>query len=132
MILQQRTALLVEDNRDFADIFQRVLAPWKLEIETATSLRSALEITSRRSFDLYTIDLNLADGDCAELLSRLATRGEPTTSRCILVTAFPLIATAYTAFPIVSKAQLSSLGPHLFRILGDPLEVAIEVSGATP
>lgn len=132
MILQQRSALIVEDNHDFSDIFQRLLAPWKLEIETATSLSSALEITSRRSFDLYTIDLNLADGDCEELLSRLAARGEPTASRCILVTSFPLIATAYTAFPIVSKAQISSLGPHLLRILGEPLEVAIQSSGATP
>jgi len=132
MIRQQRAALIVEDDPDFSNIFQRLLAPWKLEIETATSVTSALDIISRRRFDFYAIDLKLADGDCAELLSSLAACGEPTSSRCILVTSFPQIATFYSPFPIVNKTQLSSLGPHLFRILGDPYEVNIEREGAAP
>ena len=132
MVLCQRAALIVEDDPDFSNIFQRLLAPWKLEIETATSLASALEIASRRSFDLYVIDLKLADGNSGELLSNLAARGEPTLSRCLSVTSFPQVAAYYTPFPIVSKTQLSSLGPHLFRILGDPREVRKEGSGATP
>lgn len=124
MVVQPRAALVVEDNPDFADIFRRLLAPWNLEIHTATTLAGALEIVSRRSFDFYAIDLQLADGDSAELLSRLAERGETTSSRCIVVTAFPIVATYFSSFPIVSKTQLSSLGPHLFRILGDPFEAS--------
>ncbi len=121
-----RTALIVEDDRDFSHILRRLLDPWKLQVDEATSVASALELISRRDYDFYAIDLHLADGDSGELLSSLAARGEPTISRCIVVTSHPEVASFYTPFPIVSKMKLSSLSLHLFRILGGPFGVRIE------
>ncbi|HEX7708153.1 MAG TPA: response regulator [Thermoanaerobaculia bacterium] len=122
MTSESRSALLVEDDPDFAQILVRLLKPWRLEVVSTATLEEAMSIVSQRSFDLYTIDLQLADDDAAPLLAWLASQGEEIASRCITLTAHDVIARIFTGFPIVSKTKLSLLGPELLRILGDPFK----------
>lgn len=119
-IAARRAALLVEDNADFCYILSRFLDPWDLEIVTTGTVTGALELVAARRFDCYVIDLRLRDSDSGDLLTMLQRQGEPVVSRCIVVTAFPLVGRALTSLPIVSKGQLDAIGSHLVRILGEP------------
>lgn len=133
MSLGSRSALIVEDDPDFARIISHLLTPWPLEVVTTATLSEALSIVSARPFDLYAIDLRLADHDSAPLLAWLSSQGPAVASRCITLTSYSMIATAFTEFPIISKTKLSSLGPELFRILGDPfIQNPPERRGVTP
>lgn len=115
-----RSALLVEDDPNFCMIYTRILEPWDLEIVTTSSAYDAIELIRKRSFDFYSIDLQLLDESADGLLSVLESQGEATASRCVVVTSFDILAPAFTRFPIVAKTRLSTLGPHLTRILGTP------------
>ena len=117
---QGRSALLAEDDPDLTSILRRLLSPWRLDVVSTGSAAEASDLVRQREFDLYLIDLKLSDTDASDLLALLTSKGSTTSSRCVLVTSFPLISRAFSEFPVVDKTQLASLGPHLLRILGRP------------
>jgi len=62
--------LCVEDSKDSLLLLEEALAGHPLAF--ATTLREALNLVSRESFDLYLIDIELPDGTGFELLSALS------------------------------------------------------------
>ena len=116
----RRAALVVDDDPDICSLLSRFLRPWGLEVVTANSSAEAHSLSSLREFDLYLIDLQLSDTDSAEFVQSLRNRGASILDRCVMVTAFPLLANALGKIPVIAKTELASLGPHLVRILGAP------------
>jgi len=60
--------LLVEDHADTLHILSRLLRKWNYAVEAASSVRGALELASKQSFDLLISDLGLPDGTGQEIM----------------------------------------------------------------
>ena len=120
------SALIVEDDEDFVSIFRYLLKPWPFRIVRAQSAQDAVDLAASETFDLYLIDLQLSDGDSSSVFRQLRTQGRDLAGRCIVVTAFPILARGFTDFPVVDKARLQDVGSHLLRILGRPKPVLDE------
>lgn len=63
--------LYVDDHDDSAEMLKLVLADVDYEVESARTVKQALEMASRIEFDLYVVDKRLPDGSGLELLTQL-------------------------------------------------------------
>lgn len=63
--------LYVDDHEDSAEMLKLVLADVDYEVESARTVKQALEMVSRLEFDLYVLDKRLPDGSGLELLKQL-------------------------------------------------------------
>ena len=63
--------LYVDDHEDSAEMLKLVLADVDYEVESARTVKQALEMASRLEFDLYVLDKRLPDGSGLELLKQL-------------------------------------------------------------
>ncbi|MCB1149025.1 MAG: response regulator, partial [Chlamydiia bacterium] len=60
--------LLVDDDEDFIRYILSIASSFNTTIETSKSVKDALELIQKRSYDAYLIDLNLPDGSGFELI----------------------------------------------------------------
>ncbi|MGE5608484.1 MAG: response regulator [Bacillota bacterium] len=67
--------LLVEDHVDTAVVMSQVLKLDGHVVETADTMKGALDLASREDFDLMVSDLGLPDGDGLELMRRVREMG---------------------------------------------------------
>ena len=63
--------LYVDDHDDSAAMLRLILTDADYEVETARSVKQALQMAANRDFDLYVVDKRLPDGSGLELLKRL-------------------------------------------------------------
>ena len=63
--------LYVDDHEDSAEMLKLVLADVDYEVESARTVKQALEVASQIEFDLYVVDKRLPDGSGLELLKQL-------------------------------------------------------------
>ena len=63
--------LYVDDHEDSAEMLKLVLADVDYEVESARTVKQALEMASSLEFDLYVLDKRLPDGSGLELLKQL-------------------------------------------------------------
>lgn len=63
--------LYVDDHEDSAEMLKLVLADADYEVESARTVKQALEVASQIEFDLYVVDKRLPDGSGLELLKQL-------------------------------------------------------------
>ena len=63
--------LYVDDHEDSAEMLKLVLADVDYEVESARTVKQALEIAATIEFDLYIVDKRLPDGSGLELLKQL-------------------------------------------------------------
>lgn len=63
--------LYVDDHDDSAEMLKLVLADVDYEVESARTVKQALEVASQIEFDLYVVDKRLPDGSGLELLKQL-------------------------------------------------------------
>lgn len=63
--------LYVDDHDDSAEMLKLVLADVDYEVESARTVKQALEMASRIEFDLYVVDKHLPDGSGLELIKQL-------------------------------------------------------------
>ena len=110
---------MAEDSAEYRGLLRYFLQPWRLELTETSAVAEASQLAGARAFDLYIIDLQLIDGDSIAVLDDLGRRG--LTAKCVVLTAFPRVARAFTDIPVVDKSRLNLLGEHLVRILGQPL-----------
>ena len=61
--------LLVEDHADTANVFARMLRRDGYEVSVATSCAQAKRLCDQSPFDLLICDINLPDGDGAQVLT---------------------------------------------------------------
>jgi two-component system cell cycle response regulator DivK len=108
--LQQKTVLVVEDNRDELMIYATLLTHRGYQVLTATDYESGVKAARERNPDVAVIDVNLGSTshDGTDLIRTL--RQTETTS------SIPII--AHTAFGDVYRESLSQAGCD--RILHKP------------
>jgi DNA-binding NtrC family response regulator len=70
--------LIVDDEPDILQAFERMLTNEGHEVECTVSAEEALELLDRMSFDLVVTDLTMPRMDGFELLTRLRQRGDDT------------------------------------------------------
>ena len=63
--------LYVDDHEDSAEMLKLVLADVDHEVESARTVKQALEMAARIEFDLYVVDKRLPDGSGLELIKEL-------------------------------------------------------------
>src|SRR5688572_12251324 len=63
--------LLVEDHADTQQVMARLLASFKHDVKSASSVKSALALATAHSFDLVISDVGLPDGSGALLMAQL-------------------------------------------------------------
>ena len=103
---ENRSALIVDDERDIRELLTLTLGRMGLRIDTAANLGEAREHLSRNAYDLCFTDMNLPDGNGIELVGEIA-RNYPNTP-VAMITAFGNVELAVEAlkagaFDFVSK-----------------------------
>jgi two-component system, NtrC family, response regulator PilR len=103
---QDRSALIVDDERDIRELLVLTLGRMGLRIDTAANLGEARELLSRNSYDLCFTDMRLPDGNGIDLVGEIS-RQYPSTP-VAMITAFGNIELAVEAlkagaFDFVSK-----------------------------
>ncbi len=103
---ENRSALIVDDERDIRELLVLTLGRMGLRIDTAANLGEARELLARNSYDLCFTDMRLPDGNGIELVGEIS-RNYPRTP-VAMITAFGNIELAVEAlkagaFDFVSK-----------------------------
>lgn len=103
---ENRSALIVDDERDIRELLTLTLGRMGLRIDTAANLGEAREHLSRNTYDLCFTDMNLPDGNGIELVGDIS-RLYPRTP-VAMITAFGNVELAVEAlkagaFDFVSK-----------------------------
>ena len=103
---ENRSALIVDDERDIRELLTLTLGRMGLRIDTAANLGEARELLSRNTYDLCFTDMRLPDGNGIELVGEIA-RNHPNTP-VAMITAFGNVELAVEAlkagaFDFVSK-----------------------------
>ena len=103
---ENRSALIVDDERDIRELLTLTLGRMGLRIDTAANLGEARELLSRNTYDLCFTDMRLPDGNGIELVGEIG-RHYPNTP-VAMITAFGNVELAVEAlkagaFDFVSK-----------------------------
>jgi two-component system, NtrC family, response regulator PilR len=103
---ENRSALIVDDERDIRELLTLTLGRMGLRIDTAANLGEAREQLSRNTYDLCFTDMNLPDGNGIQLVGEIA-KHYPKTP-VAMITAFGNVELAVEAlkagaFDFVSK-----------------------------
>ena len=83
---ENATLLLVDDDHQVLEAMAGWLRELGYDLETASSVRAAIEAIDRKAFDLVLADIRLQDGDGFEILDHCR-RNRPSTS-VIMITGF--------------------------------------------
>jgi DNA-binding response OmpR family regulator len=84
-----RHILVVEDDRDIAELISRSLATSGYEVTVASRARDAIEQARTRQPDLITLDIYLPDADGFEVLQRLKTDSATASIPVVIVSVMP-------------------------------------------
>jgi len=103
---ENRSALIVDDERDIRELLTLTLGRMGLRIDTASNLGEARELLGRNAYDLCLTDMNLPDGNGIDLVGDIA-RDHPQLP-VAMITAFGNVELAVEAlkagaFDFVSK-----------------------------
>lgn len=114
--IAQRTVLVVDDNEDVLELFQRYLSAHHYHVVTTQLAREARELAHRLQPDAITLDLMIPDQDGWELMQVLLNQSDTQHIPIIVCSvlkqkelALSLGATAFLEKPITEQALLSVL-----------------------
>jgi DNA-binding response OmpR family regulator len=63
--------LCIDDHEDTSEMLKLLLLQEDYEVETAVTMRKALQLATEQEFDLYVFDKHLPDGSGIELCKKL-------------------------------------------------------------
>ena len=107
-----RSALIVDDERDIRELLVLTLGRMGLRIDTAVNLIEARELLARNAYDLCLTDMNLPDGNGIELVGHIARE-------------YPKLPVAMiTAFGNVELA-VEALKAGAFDFVSKPVDIAV-------
>ena len=111
-----RTVLVVDDNEDVLELFQRYLSPHQYRVVTAQTAEKALGLAVRLRPDTITLDLMMPEQDGWDLLQALLNRADTCHIPIIVCSvlkqkelALSLGATAFLKKPVTEQELLSTL-----------------------
>ena len=109
---ENRSALIVDDERDIRELLVLTLGRMGLRIDTAANLGEARELLGRNRYELCLTDMNLPDGNGIELVTHIARD-------------YPQIPVAMiTAFGNVELA-VEALKAGAFDFVSKPVDIAV-------
>ncbi len=109
---ENRSALIVDDERDIRELLVLTLGRMGLRIDTAANLGEARAHLARNAYDLCLTDMNLPDGNGIELVGDIA-RDHPTLPVAMI-----------TAFGNVELA-VEALKAGAFDFVSKPVDIAV-------
>ncbi|KRG69963.1 sigma-54-dependent transcriptional regulator [Pseudoxanthomonas dokdonensis] len=109
---ENRSALVVDDERDIRELLVLTLGRMGLRIDTAANLGDAREQLARNRYDLCFTDMRLPDGNGIELVAEIA-RDHPRTPVAMI-----------TAFGNVELA-VEALKAGAFDFVSKPVDIAV-------
>jgi len=106
--------LCIDDHHDSAEMLSMLLAEEDYEVVMAASIKEALELARKESFDLYVLDRRLPDGTGIELCMKLGqvTPGVP----CIFYTGDAYELHRQQAMAAGAEAYVAK--PHVDELIG--------------
>jgi len=90
-----KSLLVVDDDLPFRERLSRSMEKKGLEVDSADSFGSAVEIIEKHTYDYAIVDMRLADGSGLELIKKMQIKSPGTKS--LLLTGYGNIATAVAA-----------------------------------
>ena len=112
----ERSVLVVDDNEDVLELFQRYLAPHHYQVAVARTASEALDLASRLKPQAITLDLMMPEQDGWDLLRNLLDRPDTRDIPVIVCSvlrqkeaALSLGATAFLPKPVTEEALLGVL-----------------------
>ena len=109
---ENRSALIVDDERDIRELLTLTLGRMGLRIDTAANLGEARELLARNAYDLCFTDMNLPDGNGIQLVGDISSK-YPTTPVAMI-----------TAFGNVELA-VEALKAGAFDFVSKPVDIAV-------
>ncbi|MGE3106695.1 MAG: response regulator transcription factor [Lysobacterales bacterium] len=122
--MNQRSLLLIDDDRNYCQVMQRAFLRRGFEVTTAFSGADALQVAALRAFDGLILDLRLGEDSGLQLLAELRRR-QPA-ARILLLTGYASIATAVEAIQrgadqyLPKPAQVDEVLSYLFGMPAAP------------
>lgn len=126
--MNQRSLLLIDDDRAYCQVMQRAFARRGFEVVSAFSGAEALQAVSTCDFDGVVLDLRLGEDSGLQLLAGLRQR-QPA-ARILLLTGYASIATAVEAIQrgadqyLPKPAQVDEILAYLFGAVAAPVAPA--------
>ena len=90
-----KSLLVVDDDLPFRERLSRSMEKKGLEVDSADSFASAVEIIEKQNYDYAIVDMRLTDGSGLELIKKMQIKSPRTKS--LLLTGYGNIATAVAA-----------------------------------
>ena len=90
-----KSLLVVDDDLPFRERLSRSMEKKGLEVDSADSFASAVEIIEKQNYDYAIVDMRLTDGSGLELIKKMQIKSPGTKS--LLLTGYGNIATAVAA-----------------------------------
>ena len=109
---ENRSALIVDDERDIRELLTLTLGRMGLRIDTAANLGEARELLARNRYDLCFTDMNLPDGNGIQLVGDISSK-YPNTPVAMI-----------TAFGNVELA-VEALKAGAFDFVSKPVDIAV-------
>ena len=109
---ENRSALIVDDERDIRELLTLTLGRMGLRIDTAANLGEARELLARNTYDLCFTDMNLPDGNGIQLVGDISSK-YPNTPVAMI-----------TAFGNVELA-VEALKAGAFDFVSKPVDIAV-------
>ncbi|HEX8251753.1 MAG TPA: hypothetical protein VF846_01295 [Thermoanaerobaculia bacterium] len=116
MAVAPKTALIIEDDVVYQELYADVLRRSHWASEVAADLKGAREFLARRRFDAYIIDLLLPGGSAGEVV-QVVLAGDPAArAKSVIVSGLGSVArTVANGITVVDKASMAEIADFLAR-----------------
>lgn len=102
--MENRTILVVDDDKSILRTFTRILQKNGYKIDTAETGREAIERADKKHYDLALVDIRLPDMDGTDLLAKIKKQLKNTIK--IMITGFPSLESGVKALDEGADAYL--------------------------
>ena len=102
--MENRTILVVDDDKSILRTFTRILQKNGYKIDTAETGREAIERADKKHYDLALVDIRLPDMDGTNLLAKIKKQLKNTIK--IMITGFPSLESGVKALDEGADAYL--------------------------
>jgi two-component system response regulator HydG len=102
--VENRTILVVDDDKSILRTFKRILQKNGYKIDTAETGREAIERADKKHYDLALVDIRLPDMDGTDLLAKIKKQLKNTIK--IMITGFPSLESGVKALDEGADAYL--------------------------
>lgn len=113
----QQTALIIEDDAVYQDLYADILRRSHWSSVLAADLRAVRALLEQRTYDAYIIDLRIPGAFAGEVVQLVLSFDPGARSKSVIVTGFGIVAKGFAnGIPIVDKASMSDIATFLGKL----------------